>query len=325
MKHVLSLECRPSFRRWVWLASPLLLIAVEVGLLTPAVEYVRGPMRKLAAPGVADTALVAGLLMLLVCGGELATTGRLGAIWARVVFLILNVASFALLFFLSLALVKPGWSEGVEWSLAAAWAALAGVVGITAVLACFSVGTLVDWTHGQWHRAIGFLIIGASLALFTPDIQRLWHTIDRPAVKVAYEALNTLHGGRGVTYRTDTTDNPVLGVQGRIPIEVTQACAEVESLAALLVLAVTLLLADRRGVRPLRWLVVAAAGLVLLYALNAVRLFLLVEISIRTGRPGNAVLLAHSRLSGMLFLAVSAGLLMATRPWWRPRLTSKHE
>ena len=63
-------------------------------------------------------------------------------------------------------------------------------------------------------------------------------------------------------------------------------------------------------------LLVLFVGALILYAFNAARLFLLVEVGAISGRPRLAVNLAHSRLSGMFFLAVSATILVASRRWW---------
>ena len=306
-----------SSRGWLSLAIPLVLLAAEIGALTLTVEYVSGPMALIAQPQVVQTAIIAGALLLLLRGTDLARMACLGSLAARFFWLIVNCGAFWLLYSLSKNLARPAASETpVSVAGILSWIALAIVVGASAVLAGASWGTLQRWSATAWHQAIGSLVLGGAVAYLTPDIQQFWHLLYFPTTKISFRLLQLCHPGQGIL-DASVAGHPVLGLRPNTQLRITPACAEVESLAVFLLLCMTLLIASWHTARVWRWLAATVIGLALMFFVNAIRLALLVEFGWRTD-PTWSVPLAHSRASGMVFLMLGAGWLVITRRWWSP-------
>lgn len=300
---------------WLAIAVPLLLLAVEVGALTLKVEYVGGPMEMIAHPQVVQAVLIAAVLFLLLRGAALAGVASLGHWWARGSWLLVNFVAFALLYRLSVALAEPA-AGGIAASPASilAWISLAIVVGFSSVLVGASWGTILQWISMAGHEALGSLVLGAGLAYLTRDIQQLWHVLWPSTLQISRRLLEVLHPEQTLLYPS-VAGNPILGVHGKVRLEIMPACAEMESLAVFLLLGATLLIAGW-PVRLMRWLIAVSFGLGLLFLINALRLALLVELGAHFGGSWS-VHVAHSRFSGMMFLMLGALWLVATRRWWR--------
>ena len=310
-----------SYRGWLSLAIPLVLLATEIGALTLSVEYVSGPMALVAQPQVVQAAMIAVALLLLLRGADLAREACLDSLAARLFWLMVNCGAFWLLYSLSKTLAQPAASE-VAVSIAAilSWIALAVIVGASAILAGASWDTLQRWTATAWHQAVGSLVLGGAVAYLTPDIQQFWHLLYRPTSKISFRLLQWCHPGQGIL-DASVAGHPVLGLRPSTQLRITPACAEVESLAVFLLLCATLLIASWPTARVCRWLAATFVGLSLLFFVNAIRMALLVEFGWRTD-PNWSVPLAHSRASGMVFLMLGAGWLAITRRWWSPAKSS---
>jgi exosortase/archaeosortase family protein len=298
---------------WFCLAIPLILLGVEVSWLTLAVEYGSGPMAAVASPLVGQAAMTALVLLLLLRGADLARTASLGLWPVRGLWLLGNFAAFALLFVQSQVLTDPSLASVAR---IAAWVVLAIAVGMTALLAGASLPTLLEWTRLAWHQAIGCLVLAAMFAYLTPAIQQLWQKLGPATTNVSCRFLQLLHPGGNVIC---SWPNGIaeLGVHPGARLMITPGCGEMESLAVFLLLGVTLLVAHWPAVRWPAWLAVVTVGGAILFLLNAVRFAILVEVAARAYSSLTAQRLAHSRISGMLFLALGAIWLAWSARWWR--------
>jgi len=301
-------------RNWLPLAIPLVVLIVEVAVLTLTVEYRHGLMRSVASPLIVQAILVGVTLLLLLRGSDLARQASLGHVVARLFFVAVNLTAFAALFRLSLTLAKLSSHSGASLADAALWMGLTAVVGMSALLIGSSWSTLRLWIATSWHQAVGTLILGAALAYLTPTIQQLWRTAYWPTLRISHQLLKISHPGEAIFVPSDD-GLPRLGLIHKIELIVTPACADMESLAIFFALGTTLAIAGAKNVRWERWLAVMAAGALLLFLANAARLALLVELGNQWGSQWS-VRLAHSRFGGILFLAIGAGWLARTRPWW---------
>ena len=155
------------------------------------------------------------------------------------------------------------------------------------------------------------------MALLTPDIQQIWRHVFTPTIKTTEQLLQRSGYQHVIATVSGRSGNPVIGaLDGGVVLEVTPACAEMESLAAFGLLGFALLVAGWFQVRRLRLCLILVLGIGLLYLLNAVRLFFLIDLAARYSNADIAVSLAHSRLSGVFFLGISLLILLTTRSWW---------
>ena len=311
--------CRDSRGRWIAVVSPLVLLAVEAVLLTPRVEFNGGVMRTLASPQMFTAVFFASVLFVMLEGRQLMRSIHPGHVRGRVGWLAIHLLLFVGFYELTLYLQGSGRSQGGPL-LAAAWTLGMASVGATAFPVFLPLRTLTSWVKERWHKAAGCLLLGATLALLTSSIQRMWRIAGEPTTAVAAAWLRVV-GHDGVVHRISSGDSPVIGLRGGPLIRVTPSCGEMESLAAFLVLGAALLVTRWRAIDPLRLLSVIVVGMLGLSILNGVRLGLLVEAGVLTNSVDVCVRLAHSRLSGIGFLALSAFVYLATARWWNRNIS----
>ncbi len=306
----------PALSSWsqLGIVGPLALLAIEVGILSPQVEFKSGAMMYLAHPLSANLILVATVLFLILAANGLRTDAGSQWSWHRVFWFGVNVVSFVLLFCLAVWLQDQPTGDS-PWMAYVGWGFLTLAVGVSGWLAFVPLGVLFRWLTGYWEKAIGSLILALTLVLCTPDIRRLWYAVYMPvermtAVMLQIAGYNDIHG------ISSRTGNPIIGAVDGIRLEVTPNCSEMESLAAFILVSGVLLFAGWHLIYRLRFCVVVLAGLTLLYCLSAFRLFFLIDIASRLDDSGIAVRLAHSRISQVLFLAASLLIWFGTRRWW---------
>ncbi len=293
-----------------WIASVVLLLLIELCLLTAVAEFSRGRMSYLASPRVATFVLMTAVLTLVICGGELRQVGRAGN-RARWFFLTTNVVIFALFFLWTDWLAGAGLHIGNALASTWAWPLGGLLVGATALLICFSFRGLVAWLRDHWHHVAAAAIISVTFVMYIHGIQRLWGVTSSSTAGIAQTVLQPFQQGDVRRYQID----PYNVLLGRL--RVTQYCAEMESLVAFWVVGLTMLAAYWRSSRWIRMLAVLIVGTGLMYLINGLRLAAIVGAAELTTDAQLAVHLAHSRISGVLFLALSVLLLRVTRRWWR--------
>ncbi|NIL97471.1 MAG: hypothetical protein GTO53_07610 [Planctomycetales bacterium] len=315
---------------WTWLRLPILLPltlwATEVVILSPYVEFKVGAMRYLAHPLTANLAFLSTILFLLLAADGLGGTASLRWSWQRIAWLAANLAGYGLLFQVTLRLHNlqqkiTGQESLFRW-LAVAWVVLAIWVGITAWLAFVPSNKLATWLRLSWHQAFTAVLLAFTLFLITPEIRKLWYFIHQPIVGLTLQLLALAGYSEPVCYFTRSAGNPVFGCRDAVILEVTPFCAEVESLATFCLLSGALLLAGGKEIHRTRFCLVVFGGLVFLYLLNALRLYLIIDVATRLNDAQIAVSLAHSRLSHVVFLTLSLFILIGTRRWWSPGPTA---
>lgn len=303
----------------------LLLLAAEVGALTPFVEFSAGPIQHVANARVCAALLLGLVAFLFLAGGEVgrqplpADRGRPGSAPA---WLAANLALYALFFLFNVRLVDGLASRLPSWVVVPAWLLLAAAVGLTAFLTFFPLRLLCSWAWRCRTRALLAAALGGCLALVTPWVQGLWPRLAGPALALDRSLLARTYG-EGISGQTGD-GVPVVGTR-RLLLRVTPGCSELDALPAFWLLAVAALCARWREMGKVRLALALLLGTALLYLLNAARLYGLVVVGTLLS-PKVAVSLAHSRLGGALFLGVAAALLSLTlRPRRSPALPAVAE
>ena len=299
-------------------AAFLLLCMVELGLLTTRVEVQHGLLAQLASPRVASLLLLTAAMVLVHCGGDLvrSSIGEWRA--SRLLWLGVNVALFVWLFWWTVDLAERNATEELTIAQAAGWLQLSLAVALSAALAFFSCDYLVRAAKTHGPKFVGSFALSAGLVLYTSDIQQLWAHAQSPTLELSRRAIELIEP-KGAFVHFGYQGDPVLGIRGGAALRVTPFCAEMESFAAFWLLGGTLLVARWNQARPGRFLVVMLSGTLILFFINGLRLAALVEIAEHVDQVGarTAVSLAHSRWSGMLFLALSLLILLGSSRWWR--------
>jgi exosortase/archaeosortase family protein len=297
------------------LAGPLLLLLLEVGLLTPFVEFSTGPVASVASARVCTGLLFSVIAFLFISsravGEQLAAS--LPYPRARPLALLTNLGLYGLFFVYTLVLQGDPVASPSAWWAAALWGALALGVGLSAFLAFVPLRLLHSLAKRCWGKGLVAAGLGAGLALLSPHVQGLWPRLQGPAVAINRLLLSWTYG-QAVGGTTPAGD-AVVGTP-RLLLLVTPGCSELDSLAAFWVLGGALLVLRRGELRKTRFLLVLLLGGALLYLLNAARIYGLVvigtELSARL-----CVSLAHSRLGWIGFTGISVALLAGTGPWCR--------
>ena len=231
--------------------------------------------------------------------------------------LFVNLSCYYCLVHFTLALASHFQAGDIYWYHAVGWLALVFLNGLSAVLVFVPSSSLFQWIQISWHKAVGALILSMSFVILVPEIQKIWDHTYPATLGIAAEVLHSCR--RTPAMGMASRHNPILGIEGKgTRLIVTRYCAEMESFAIFLLLSTVLCFAYLSRIRFIPWLTVVATGLLLLYFLNAVRIAILVEIAGTWNHPQLAVSLAHSRLSGILFLGISLLLLLVSRHWWCP-------
>jgi exosortase/archaeosortase family protein len=308
---------RTSVSRWR-LAAPLLLLAVEVGTLTPFVEFTDG--QPLAY--VANARVCAGLLFALVAflfgaGWQLGELGFSGAGSRRRLVLGLagNLCLYGAFFWLTLRLANAGGPSAWPWVVAGLWVLLALAIGLTSFLAFLPLRFSGLILAQLWIAGAVALSLGLAFALLTPWAQSFWPRWHGPAVALDQALLQWTHGEglRGVSRE----GFPVLGIRGFL-VQVNPQCSELEAILALWLLGGAVIFARWGDVHKAGMLLVILAGTAIVYLLLAVRIYGLVVAGI-VFSPQTCVGLAHSRIGTLLFLGVAATILTAGCRWCRFR------
>jgi len=297
-----------------WLLAVGVLLVAEICFLTVAFEFSNGAMADVARPEVASFALMAAALGILLCGRGLLKLSSPSRV-ARSVWIAANLLTFFGLFLWTRRLHDSAADGEASLLAVTFWALLAALVGSTALLSCFDPRGLARWLRTNGHYLFAAAIIALTFVLCVADIQHLWSWAGESSIAIAVSVLERVQSDTVVTGQS-LAGNPILGLDRSGSLEVTRFCAEMESLVAFLILGITLFVATWSSSRPFRFLIVMAVGVIVLYVFNSVRLAGLVGVR-RFGDDGVlAVKLAHSRISGILFLALSLSILLISHPWW---------
>jgi hypothetical protein len=193
--------------------------------------------------------------------------------------------------------------QGSSWGGVVVWALAAVTVGMTAFLTFYSLQSLTSLMVSSPIQVLGATAIGVALGFGSPWFQSLWPAVCGPALTMDRVLLRATYGaGEAVTGRNGN-GFPLLGT-GRLLLLVTPQCSELEAIPALWLLGAAAAFVRWRILRKLRWALLLVGGTILFYLLIAVRLFGLIVIGMNSSVQV-AVNLAHSRISGMLFLVLA--------------------
>jgi exosortase/archaeosortase family protein len=299
---------RPPFRT----AWPAVLLGLEAGALTPFVEFSGGAMEHVASGRVCSALLVA-LVALFLLNHEATSRAVVRAASRRwdLGWGLIHFTLYGILFILTLRLqaLTPA-SAGVV--PAAMWLVVVLAVGATAFLAFNGHSGAGGGCDVPVYRGLAALSLGGVFALLSPWALACWPPLSRPALALGRTLLDWTHPGAlgGVS----AAGCPYLGTPGLVVL-VTPQCSEMDALLAFWLLGGAALAARHREVRPWRALTAAVAGTAFFYLLNAVRLYGLVLVALEVS-PEACVRLAHSRLSQLAFLGLTAALAAGPLRWY---------
>jgi exosortase/archaeosortase family protein len=197
------------------------------------------------------------------------------------------------------------WEIGI-WILLAC-----GVVG-SAVLVTNHPRLLVRIVRRTWRRLVASLLLGGVLAACGGRFNELWLKGHEPAMRII-QGLLAWNPGDPI-YLHAASGDPVIGTR-QLVLQVTPACSEYHALLAFWLLGGVFAWVNRRALRPFRFLAGIAIGSILMYTINAVRIYGLIQVGL-CRQPDDAVALAHSRVSQIAFLVLAALWLVVI---YRPR------
>ena len=322
-----SISAAPAPRRLsklqiVLLLGPFVLIAIEVVCLSFKVDFSGGWMRMLASPAVFAIVFFSAALFLMHEGRHLAETIHPGKLRARIVWFLVNLATYWA-FFRFTHFLNAHKAAQFSKPYSATWIALALFVGMSVCLTFISWGTLIAWLRPRWDRLLGCVAIGLTLAVLTSSIQQTWIYTAQHTIPLSGRVLE-FFGHTSVVAKVAPNASPILGVRPLPQIIVTPNCAEMESLAAFAMMGIVLMISGGTQVHQIRLVTVIAGGLVVFFLLNAVRLALLVQAGYWTEKTGTCVRLAHSRVSFITFLTLSVVVYLVTQYWWRKRASREN-
>jgi hypothetical protein len=294
---------------------PVVLLLAEVALLTPLVEFDRGPMRWVANARVCAAILFGAAAFMLLGGRALAGVLRQSCTpsWPRLagalavhLGLFGAFAGFTLLSAGRDGSLLPGWWDAVCWSV------LAAGVAWTASLPFLPA----DFGPRLCRACPGFLLASVALAVMfavlSPWAHGLWLRYYQPALALDRLLLEWTYGDAV----TGTYDGYPRYGTSRLAIHVTGPCAEMDALLVWSLLWAATLWARWPQLSKFRMVLCLVGGLELLYGLIALRLYALFVVCERW-TPQAGVSLAHSRVSGIGFLALSLALLAVSCRWSR--------
>jgi len=297
-------------RRLAGLAAMLL---AEVMLVTVLVEFEQGPMVIAANPLIFSGGAVGLAAYLLIAWPRFSAWSESDSPRSRTRRRALFAVHFVLyLVFVgvSLALLEVGPGGVLTWAGTAIWMLLAAAVGVTAVLLGFRLRTLIWLVERTRVPLVVASMVGVSMALLTPAARSFWPHVHHAATGATGSLLRRVPGQ--AVYFLNRESFPVVGTP-KISLVVTPACSEMDALLAFLLLGLTLLVARWRQMQPWVFAALLPAGLGILYVANAVRLYLLVLIGMPFDSAGEiCVRLAHSRISGIVFLMLSLAILLGS-------------
>ncbi len=299
---------------WLRRIGPLVVLAGEIGVLTPFVEFTNGPMKYLA-----NARICAGLLFALVVFLFLSSRQRgpldlpRPATHRWPLWMALHLGLYLVFCLFSRQLARTGLPTVSSWLAGGAWVLLAVSVGLTAFLMFLPAQPLRRWALDNRGPATVALGLGLGFALLIPYAQGLWPQLHGPALVLDRFLLEKTYGE--ALAGTSTEGYPVLGNR-RLLVQVTPECSELDALAALWILAGAVVVSRWAELRKGRVALALLAGSAVLYLLLAVRLYGLVVAGIEVS-PGVCVALAHSRLGNIAFLGFAAALVAGCCRWCR--------
>lgn len=234
----------------------------------------------------------------------------------RILWGLVHLAAYAWLIKLTRELGRTNGSASASAWTVGLWFLAAGLVVLSAVGILARLRTAIEWLLTSWWRLGLALALGAVLTVAGEYVQWLWmvRSVNGPILNLAARGI-ARHGGlASVDYAADGT--PVLSGAG-VTFLITPGCSEIDAWLTWLVLGLIAAWVHRSRLKGPGWIGVLLVGLVVAGLINAARLSGLVELA-RRWSPDRAVLLAHSRLGWLMFLAMGVGWWWLTQPiWWR--------
>ncbi len=304
-----SLSLRHARPVWLRLTVLLLLMALEIGALTAAVEFTTGPMSVVADSMFLIGAMVAGVgFMILVSTSyaEWSFPGSHRRLSVSLAWLAVHLTLFVIFFGYTLWLQGHDATGGGTWGHALAWLGLAFGVAASAMLFVLPAACLISFVKHFWKQVWLAMLLAVVMIWLTPVARNTWTSVDGPAVDMVEALIAWYPGDPYVRYLPD--DRPVVGTRG-MALVVTPHCSELEIILAFLLLSATMVLVYGSPLRSILFLAMLIVGIELLYFLNVLRLYFLVLFGVHWS-PQVSVSLAHSRIGGIILLAAAVLILL---------------
>ncbi|HEX4240306.1 MAG TPA: exosortase E/protease, VPEID-CTERM system [Steroidobacteraceae bacterium] len=220
--------------------------------------------------------------------------------------LALHAALIACLVPISYALYRSEVSPLPFPLIAASW------VAVAAAAACSAVAAMAPWR--LWRRAAEALgstwLYAAAVALLSVCAIRLSQMLWVPAANLTFRLVHASLSSLTHVQSADAATRVL--TTDRFSVEVTEVCSGLEGIGLILAfLAAWLILFRREYVFP-RALVLIPLGVLAMFALNVVRIAVLVLIG-DAGFPDVASYGFHSQAGWISFIAVACGLFLLSR------------
>jgi hypothetical protein len=291
-------------------------LLAEVAFLTPLVEFDRGPVQWLASARVCAAILFGAAAFLLLAGRTLTGVlhqGRVPGWPVAAGAAVVHLASFGAFCWLTFRLAGRAGPLWTPWADAVCWGLLAAGVAWTASLPFLPADFGVRLCRACPGFVLTAVALGVGFAVLTPWAQGLWLRCYRPALTADQLLLERTYGQAltGITRE----GYPVLGTP-RLLLVVTPQCSEMDALLVWGLLWAVAVWGRWSEFARARLALCVGGGAALLYGLIALRLYALVAIGLHWS-PQASVRLAHSRVSGIGFLALTLALVVGAGRWCR--------
>ncbi len=167
----------------------------------------------------------------------------------------------------------------------------------------------MEWWRGA--RSLGGLWVYASIAAAAATVAMHWvQTLWRPAAKLTFGLVTRVLEPLIPTLQADPVELTLM--TPRFAVQIADQCSGLEGLGLMLVFASVWLLVFRRDYRFPRALLLIPSGLLLVFALNVVRIALLVMIG-DAGHPAVAIYGFHSQAGWIAFNCAAGGVVLLSR------------
>jgi hypothetical protein len=287
-------------------------LLAEVAFLTPLVEFEHGPVQWVASARVCSAILVGAAAFLLLAGrtlGGVLNQGRRPG-WP-VAAAAVHLTLFAAFCWFTFRLAGRAGPLLTAWADTVGWGLLAAGVAWTAFLPFLPADFGVRVCRACPGFVLAAVALGAGFAVLSPWAQGLWLRCYRPVLALDQRLLERTYGQ--ALAGTTAEGCPVLGTP-RLLLLVTPQCSEMDALLVWGLLWAAAVWGRWAEFAKARMVLCLVGGAALLYGLIALRLYVLVVIGLHWSAQ-TCVSLAHSRVSGIGFLALTLGLLAGAR-WW---------
>ncbi|HII29822.1 hypothetical protein COT48_00755 [Candidatus Woesearchaeota archaeon CG08_land_8_20_14_0_20_47_9] len=193
---------------------------------------------------------------------------------------------------------------------------MASIVAVFSILIVLIFGRefICDFARGFKREIVISSILILLYYIVNVNIRKSWELLGRGITFIEYRLLRLTFGQ---AYMNITGNSYMLGTKG-FTVSIGQLCSSVDSMALFLGLYILILCIDWRHINKLRMALIFLPGLITLYFVNIIRIYLLMVMGVIIS-PSFAVGLFHSNAGWTLFILHSIAFWSLFYPWVMPR------